>query len=58
MFVACHTESKVRHVSKAQQNNIINKKPYGSLKMHIKELTIVGKKKKQLKAKIQETIYQ
>lgn len=43
MFVACHTKSKVKYVFTAQQNNIINKKLYGSLKTHIKELTIVAK---------------
>lgn len=43
MFVACHTESKIKYVFTAQQNNIIDKKLYGSLKMHIKELTIVEK---------------
>lgn len=36
MFVACHTKSKVKYVFNAQQGNVINKKLYGSLKMHIK----------------------
>lgn len=48
-FLSATLSQKVKYVFSIQQNNIPNKQWCGSLKMHIRELTIAIRKKKSKK---------